>query len=141
MIRIFLSILLLIISNKAIASLQGKALICDEDRRGYNFTSKDEVRVLSINFDELKIIAINHSYKLEENAILIQQPLTELNEEKKTEPIGWIFRRTLDYVSLDYINGDWSRKFLWSCKIILSKHLKTRLENKLKNLLKISRKK
>ena len=44
-------------------------------------------------------------------------------------------------VSLDYINGDWSRKFLWSCEIILSKHLKTRLENKLKNLLKISRKK
>ena len=83
MIRIFLSILLLIISNKAIASVQGEALICDEDRRGYIFSSKNEVRVLSINFDELKIIAINHLYKLEENAILIQQPLTELNKEKK----------------------------------------------------------
>ena len=54
MIRIFLSILFLIITYKAIASLQGEALICDEDRRGYNFTSKDEVKVISINFDELK---------------------------------------------------------------------------------------
>ena len=47
MIRIFLSILFLIIAYKAIASLQGEALICDEDRRGYNFTSKDEVKVIS----------------------------------------------------------------------------------------------
>ena len=141
MIRFFLFILFAITSNNAIASVQGETLICDEDRRGYNFTSKDEVKVLSINFDKLKIISINHSYELEENAILIQQPLTALNKEKKLEPIGWIFRRTLDYVSLDYINGDWSRKFLWSCKIVLSKHLKTRLENKLKNFLKISREK
>ena len=140
MIRIFLSILFLIIAYKAIASLQGEALICDEDRRGYNFTSKDEVKVISINFDELKIISINHLYVLAENAVFIHQRSTELNKEKKTEPIGWIFRRTLDYVSLDYVNGDWSRKFLWSCEIILSKHLETRLENKLNNLIKISRK-
>ena len=131
-------LLFIIISYKALASLQGEALICDEDRRGYNFTSKDEVKVLSINFDELKIISINHLYELEDNVILIQQPLTELNKEKKTEPIGWIFRRTLDYVSLDYINGDWSRKFLWSCKITSSDQLDKRLKNKIDKLIKAS---
>ena len=52
--RIFSLILLIIISNKAIASVEGEILICDKDTRGYNFISKDEVKVLGINLNELK---------------------------------------------------------------------------------------
>ena len=141
MIRIFSFILFLIISNNAVATIKGETLICDIDRRGYNFISEDKVEVLSINYDELNIISINHSYKLAENAIFIQQPLTELNEEKIKKPIGWIFRKNLDYVSLDYINGDWSRKFSWRCEVISSKQLETRLKNKLDKFINASKKK
>ena len=81
MIRIFSFILFLIISNYAIATIKGKTLICDGDRRGYNFISKDKVEVFSINLVELNIISINHSYNLAENAIFIQQP-SKFNKEK-----------------------------------------------------------
>lgn len=139
--RIFSLILLIIISNKAIASVEGEILICDKDTRGYNFISKDEVKVLGINLNELKIFSINHSYEINENAIFIQQPLTVLDKEETPRPIGWIFRRNLDYVSLDYINGDWSRKFLWSCEITTSEQLDLRIENKLNELIKVKGKK
>ena len=141
MIRIFSFILFVIISSNAIATIKGKSLICDKDKRGYNFISKNKVEVLSINFDELNIISINHSYKLAENTIFIQQPLVKFHKEKITKPIGWIFRRNLDYVSLDYVNGDWSRKFLWSCEIISPYQLKRRLKEKINILIKTSAKK
>ena len=141
MIRIFFFILFVIISNNSIANLRGNTLICDKDRRGYKFISKDEVEVFGINFSELNIISNNHSYKETENAIFIQQPLTEFNEEKIKKPIGWIFRKNLDYVSLDYINGDWSRKFSWRCEVISSKQLETRLKNKLDKFINASEKK
>ena len=141
MIRIFFFILFVIISNNSIANVIGNKLICDKDRRGYNFISKDEVEVFSINFNELNIISNNHSYEVAENAIFIQQPLTEFNEEKIKKPIGWIFRKSLDYVSLDYINGDWSRKFSWRCEVISSKQLETRLKNKLDKFINASEKK
>ena len=140
MIKTFIFIFI-IISNKAIATIQGKTLICDKDRRGYIFKTEEKVQVLSVNFDKLNLISINHSYKLTENAVIIQQPLTELNKEKITKPLGWIFRRNLDYVSLDFINGDWRRKFLWSCEITSSRGLETRLKNKLNKLIKPSEKK
>lgn len=133
MIRIFLLILLIVVSNKAIATIQGKTLICNTDTRGYYFISKDKVEVSYINFNELNVITIIHTYTLAENVIFINQPLRELSKNKKTQPIGWIFRRTLDYVSLNYKNGDWSRKFLWSCEVISSEQLETRLKNKLNN--------
>ena len=139
--RIFSLILLIIISNKAIASVEGEILICDKDTRGYNFISRDEVKVLGINLNELRILSINHSYEINENAIFIQQPLTVLDKEETPRPIGWIFRRSLDYVSLDYINGDWSRKFLWSCEITTSEQLDLRIENKLNELIKVNGKK
>ncbi len=138
MIRIFSFILFVIISNKAVASIQGETLICDKDRRGYNFISKDKVEVISINFDKLNIISIIHLYELSENAVFIQKLISEFNKEKKTQTIGWIFRRTLDYVSLHYINGDWNRQFLWSCEIISSKQLEIRLQNELNKLIKVS---
>ena len=141
MIRIFSFLLLVIISNKAIATIKGKTLICDKDRSGYNFISKDEVEVVSINFDELHIISINHSYNLTENAIFIQQPLMEFHKEKIFKPIGWIFRRNLDYVSLDYVNGDWSRKFSWKCEVVSSNELDKRLKNTLGKLINFSEKK
>ncbi len=141
MIRIFSFILFVIISNNAIATIQGKTLICDKDRRGYNFISKDKVEVISINFDELNIISIYHSYKLAENAIFIQKPLMEFYKEKITKPMGWIFRKNLDYVSLDYVNGDWSRKFSWRCEVISSNELKKRLKNKLDKLINSSEEK
>ena len=141
MARLFLFIFCLIISNKAVGNVQGETLICDKDRRGYNFISKDKVEVLSINFYELNIISINHSYELAENAIFIYEISMELNIETKPKPIGWIFRRNLDYVGLVYVNGDWSRKFFWSCEVISLKSLKTRLKNKLNKLKKVSEKK
>ena len=141
MIKIFSFLLFVIISNNVIATVKDNTLICDKDRRGYNFITRDKVQVFSINFDELNIISIKHSYELAENAIFIQRPLTEINKEKITKPIGWIFRRNLDYVSLDFINGDWRRKFLWSCEITSSKGLETRLKNKLNKLIKPSEKK
>ena len=69
---------------------------------------------------------------------MIKKPITEFNKGKKSKPIGWIFRRTLDYVSLDYVNGDWSRRFLWSCKITSSDQLDKRLKNKIEKLIKSS---
>ena len=139
--RKFLLILLIIISNKAIASVKGETLICDKDTRGYNFISKNEVKISVINLNELNTFYINNSYELTENAIFIQQPLTSLNKEETYKPIGWIFRRNLDYVSLDYVNGDWSRKFLWSCEITTSEQLKIRIKNKLNELIKVNGKK
>ena len=141
--RSFLFIFSLIISNKVFANVQGETLICDKDKRGYHFISKDKVEVLSINFYELNIISITHSYELAENAIFIYEISMELNIENKTKPkpIGWIFRRNLDYVALVYVNGDWSRKFFWNCEIISSKSLKTRLKNTLDKLKKVSEKK
>ena len=130
MVRFFF-ILFAITSNNAIASVHGKSLICDKDNRGYRFISKDKVEVLSTKIDRQNINSIYYSYELTENAILIKNPITEFNKEKKSKPIGWIFRRTLDYVSLDYVNGDWSRRFLWSCNIISSKQLYKRLKNKI----------
>ena len=141
MIRIFSLILLIIISNKAIASVEGETLICDKDTRGYNFISKNEVKISGINLNELNTFSINHSYEINENAIFIQQPLTALGKEETSRPIGWIFRRNLDYVSLDYINGDWSRKFLWTCEITSSNQLEIKMKNKLNKLIKARGKK
>ena len=129
------------VSNGAIASLEGEVLICDKDKRGYNFISKDQVLISGINLNKLNIFSINHPYKLAENAIFIHQPITGLDKEKKTKPIGWIFRRTLDYVSLDYINGDWSRKFLWSCEVTSLNQFEIRLKNKIDKLINASKKK
>jgi len=139
--RIFLLILFVIISNKVIASVEGETLICDKDTRGYNFISKDEVKISGINLNELKIFFVNHLYEVAENAIYIQQPLTALDKEATPRPIGWIFRRNLDYVSLNYVNGDWIRKFLWSCEITTSEKLDIRIKNKLNQLIKVKGKK
>jgi hypothetical protein len=57
MIRIFLFILFFIISNKSIASLKGKTLICDINTMGYNFISKDKVKISNINKDNLNIVS------------------------------------------------------------------------------------
>ena len=139
--RIFSLILFVIISNKAVATLEGEILICDNDTRGYNFISKNEVKMTFINLNKLNTSSINHSYEVTENAIFIKQPLTALDKEETSKPIGWIFRRNLDYVSLDYINGDWSRKFLWSCEITTSEQLNIRIKNKLNELIKVNGKK
>ena len=139
--RIFSLILFVIISNKAVASLEGEILICDKDTRGYHFISKNEVKITFINLNKLNTSSINHSYEVAENAIFIKQPITSLDKEENLRPIGWIFRRNLDYVSLDYVNGDWSRKFLWSCEITTSNKLYIRIKNKLNELIKASGKK
>jgi hypothetical protein len=135
---IFSLILLIIISNKAIASVEGETLICDKDTRGYNFISKNEVKISGINLNELNTFSVNHSYEIAENAIFIQQPLAVVDKEATARPIGWIFRRNLDYVSLEFFNGDWSRKFLWTCEITSSNQLEIRIKNKLNELIKAS---
>ena len=139
--RIFSLILFVIFSNEVIASVEGETIICDNDKRGYDFISKDKVKISSINLNKLVIFSVNHSYEVAENAIFIQQPITALDKEEKPRPIGWIFRRNLDYVSLDYINGDWSRRFLWSCEITTSEQLNIRIKNKLNYLIKVNGKK
>ena len=139
--RIFSLILFVIFSNEVIASVEGESIICNKDTRGYNFISKDKVKISSINLNKLDIFSVNHSYEVAENAIFIQQPITALDKEEKPRPIGWIFRRNLDYVSLDYINGDWIRRFLWSCEITTSEQLNIRIKNKLNDLIKVNGKK
>ena len=141
MIRIFSLILFVIISNKAIATVEGEILICDNDTRGYNFISKNEVKISVINLNKLNTSSINHSYEVAENAIFIKQPITSLDKEENLRPIGWIFRRNLDYVSLDYVNGYWSRKFLWSYEITTSEQLYLRIKNNLNELIKANGKK
>ena len=136
--RIFSLILFVIFSNEVIASVEGETIICDKDTRGYDFISKDKVKISSINLNKLVIFSVNHSYEVAENVIFIQQPITALDKEEKLRPIGWIFRRNLDYVSLDYADGDWSRKFLWSCEITPSEELEIRIKNKLNKLIKAS---
>ena len=130
MIRIFIFILFLMISNKAISSVQGVTLICDDDRRGYNFIGKDKVEISIVDLDDFNIVSLSYLYELTENIIFIKQRAKEFN---KINTIGWIFRRNLDYVSLYYERGDLSRKFLWSCEITSLKDLETRLKNKLNN--------
>jgi hypothetical protein len=139
--RIFSLMLFVVISNKVIASVEGETLICDKDTRGYNFISKNEVKISGINLNELNTFSVNHSYEIAENAIFIQQPLAVMDKEATARPIGWIFRRNLDYVSLDYVNGDWSRKFLWTCEVTTSEQLNIRIENKLNELIKVNGKK
>ena len=136
--KIFSLMLFILISNKVIASVEGVTLICDKDRRGYSFIFKDKVKISNINLNKLDIFSVNHLYEVAENAIFIQQPITALGKEEKPRPIGWIFRRNLDYVSLDYINGDWSRRFLWSCEITTSEQLDIRIKNKLNDLTKFN---
>ena len=135
---IFSLILFVIFSNEVIASVEGETIICNKDTRGYSFISKDKVKISSINLNKLDIFSVNHSYEVAENAIFIQQPITALDKEVKPRSIGWIFRRNLDYVSLNYINGDWSRKFLWSCEITTSGQLEIRIKKKLKDLIKVN---
>ena len=130
MFRIFIFILFLMISNKSISSVQGEILICDDDRRGYNFIGKDKVEISIVDLDNFNIVSLSYLYELTENVIFIKQRAKEFN---KTNTIGWIFRRNLDYVSLYYERGDLSRKFLWSCEITSLKDLETRLKNKLNN--------
>ena len=139
--RIFSLILFVIFSNEVIASVEGQIIICDKDTRGYDFISRDKVKISSINLNKLVIFSVNHSYEVAENAIFIQQPITALGKEEKPRPIGWIFRRNLDYVSLHYINGDWSRRFLWSCEITTLEQLNIRIKNKLNDLIKVNGKK
>ena len=141
MIKILSFLLFVIISNNVIATVIDNTLICDKDRRGYNFITRNEVEIFSINFDELSIISTAHSYELTENVIFIRRPVKEVNKKKITKPLGWIFRRNLDYVSLDFIHGDWRRKFLWSCEITSSKGLETRLKDKLDKFINASEKK
>ena len=85
----------------------------------------------------------NYSYELTENVIFNQRTLNEIDEEKGliSRAIGWIFRRTLDCVSSDYVNGDWIRGFLWIRELTLSKQLKIRIKIKLNKLIKASDKK
>ena len=138
--RIFLLILFVILSNEVIASLEGETLICDKDTRGYSFISKDKVKISTLNLNKLDIFSLNHSYEVAENAIFIQQLITVLDKEEAPKVIGWIFRRSLDYVSLDYKNGDWSRKFLWSCEMTTSEQLKIRIKKKLNDLIRVNSK-
>jgi len=133
----FYFLFLLFFYNEAIASVTGKTLICDNNTRGYHFISEKKVNVLSINLDELTIITIEHFYELTENAIFIKQPfdLIEKKDNLRSKPIGWIFRRNLDYVQLKQnINGDWNQKFLWNCEVTKLETLILEINNKLKKI-------
>ena len=111
----FTLLFLLLFSNQVFASVEGETLICDKDTRGYYFISDNKVNISSINLNELKISFVNHFYELTESKILIKHPFVSLYKEESltTRAIGWIFRRNLDYVSINFNNGDWNRKFYW----------------------------
>ena len=133
----FYFLFLLFFYNEAIASVTGKTLICHDNTRGYHFITEKKVNVLSLNFDELKIITIEHFYELAENVIFIKQPfdLIEKEDNLRSKPMGWIFRRNLDYVELKQnINGDWNQKFLWNCEVTKLQTLILEINNKLKKI-------
>ena len=115
----------------------GKTLICDNNTKGYHFLSENKVNVLSLNLDEFKINTIQHFYELTENVIFIKQPfdLIEEVDNLRIRPLGWIFRRNLDYVQLKQdINGDWNQKFLWNCEVTKLQTLILKINNKLKKI-------
>ena len=138
----FTLLFLLFFSNQVFASVEGETLICNKDTRGYYFISDNKVKISSINLNELKISSVNHLYELTESKILIKQSFVSLSKEKSltTRAIGWIFRRNLDYVSLNYNNGDWNRKFSWTCEITSLSQLQLRINEKLNKLIKVNRK-
>ena len=136
-ISLFRFLFLLFFNNEAIASVTGRTLICDDNTRGYHFISENKVNVLNLNLDEFKINTIQHFYELTENVIFIKQPfdLIEQKEDLRTRPLGWIFRRNLDYVQLKQgINGDWIQKFLWNCEVTKLQTLILKINNKLKKI-------
>lgn len=96
------------------------------------------MNVLGINLNESKTFSVKHFYQLTENVIFIKEQSDLIDQEEilTLRPIGWIFRRNLDYVSLDYVNGDWVRKFSWTCDKTSSDQLEIRINNKLNKLLK-----
>ena len=138
----FTLLFLLFFSNQVFASVEGETLICDKDTRGYYFISDNKVKISSINLNELKISSVNHLYELTESKILIKQPFFSLPKEESltNRAIGWIFRRNLDYVSLNYNNGDWNRKFSWTCEITSLSQLQLRINEKLNKLIKVNHK-
>ena len=136
MIRFFF-LFLLFFNNDAIASVIGKTLICDNSTKGYHFISKNKVNVLNLNLDAFKINIIEHFYELTENVISIKQPfdLIEKKDNLRSRPVGWIFRRNLDYVQLEQdINGDWNQKILWNCEVTKLQTLILKINNKLKKI-------
>lgn len=138
----FTLLFLLFFSNQVFASVEGETLICNKDTRGYYFISDNKVKISSINLNELKISSVNHLYELTESKILIKQPFFSLSKEESltNRAIGWIFRRNLDYVSLNYNNGDWNRKFSWTCEITSLSQLQLRINEKLNKLIKVNHK-
>ena len=137
----FTLLFLLFFSNQVFASVEGKTLICDKDTRGYYFISNNKVEISSINLNELKISSVNHLYELTESTILIKQPFVSVNKEENltTRAIGWIFRRNLDYVTLNYNNGDWIRKFSWTCETTSLSQFQLRINEKLNELINVTR--
>ena len=137
----FTLLFLIFFSNQVFASVEGETLICDKDTRGYNFISNNKVKISSINLNELKISSVNRLYELTESTILIKKPFVSVNKEVNliTRPIGWIFRRNLDYVSLNFHNGDWNRKFSWTCEITSLSQFQRRINEKLNELKKVNR--
>ena len=137
----FTLLFLLFFSNQVFASVEGKTLICDKDARGYYFISNNKVEISSINLNELKISSVNHLYELTESTILIKQPFVSVNKEENltTRVIGWIFRRNLDYVTLNYNNGDWIRKFSWTCESTSLSQFQLRINKKLNKLINVTR--
>jgi len=138
----FTLLFLLFFSNQVFASVEGETLICNKDTRGYYFISDNKVKISSINLNELKISSVNHLYELTESKILIKQLFFSLPKEESltNRAIGWIFRRNLDYVSLNYNNGDWNRKFSWTCEITSLSQLQLRINDKLNKLIKVNHK-
>ena len=137
----FTLLFLIFFSNQLFASVEDETLICDKDTRGYNFISDNKVKISSINLNELKISSVNRLYELTESTILIKKPFVSVNKEVNliTSPIGWIFRRNLDYVSLNFHNGDWNRKFSWTCEITSLSQFQRRINEKLNELIKVNR--
>ena len=137
----FTLLFLIFFSNQVFASVEGKTLICDKDTRGYNFISDNKVKISSINLNELKISSVNHLYELTESTILIKKLFVSVNKEVNliTMPIGWIFRRNLDYVSLNFHNGDWNRKLSWTCEITSLSQFQLRINEKLNELINVTR--
>jgi len=114
MIKILIIILLIIISNKSFASLEGKTLICFNDTRGYNFISKDKVEISGIDLNKLNTFFFNYKYEVDKDVIYIEHELSKRDKEEGfvPRPIGRIWRDNLDYETFKKVNGKWEVEFL-----------------------------
>lgn len=137
MIKIIL--LFIFFATPVYASLKGKTLICDKDTRMLSFIDNNEFVFFSIDMPDLKTSSDTWKYKLVKNFILIIQPKSAWNSEKKKFEDKIIFlinRKTLIAEKITRYQSPIQTKYLWNCELSNQVSSKNRVIKKLNELIK-----